>query len=154
MCSPLAVPFPGISWGHGPQATRCNNCKHSFTSEATFKLITRCTHAPFVFLIANTEPEPPSQKLGERSFFSVGRRSSVWRGFPRARLQVHPCMYVCWQLASLIKRWNFEKMDPWHFWKTAWGPFSKKFENRDNFWNYFEKRIHFQTQFENDFFSK
>ena len=30
-------------------------CKHSFTSQATFKLITRITHAPSAFFIANTE---------------------------------------------------------------------------------------------------
>ena len=28
-------------------------------------------------------------------------------------------------LASLMKRWNFEKMVPWQFWKWVWGCFSK-----------------------------
>ena len=36
----------------------------------------------------------------------------------------------CYRFASPIKRWNFGNMDPWHFWKPAWGPFSKKIEKR------------------------
>ena len=37
----------------GPQLP----CKHSFTSEPTFKLITHATYAPYGFFIGNTEPE-------------------------------------------------------------------------------------------------
>ena len=39
-----------------------------------------------------------------------------------------------------MKRWNFEKMTTWHFWKWVWGCFSKQFEKGSTFSNYFEKK--------------
>ena len=33
--------------------------------------------------------------------------------------------FIWYGLASLMKRWNFEKMTPWLFWKWIWGCFSK-----------------------------
>ena len=47
---------------------------------------------------------------------------------------------VTYRFASPLKRWNFEKMAPWQFWKSAWGFFSNKFEKQLSFFKIFWKK--------------
>ena len=39
-------------------------------------------------------------------------------------------------------------MARWHFWKPAWDPFQEKLKKRGRVSTYFEKKVHFQTEFE------